>query len=230
MEVRVGLNLYKKSCCDEFLRRLSVIDALARMIEGQNDISNEVLLLYKKIVPPREEANEWVYPADDDKDGHYSMCVNVLKDLGDRFEQNRAILVEAIMTIPLTPALDGWYHNMIQVVAQLTERTVEDQKNVIENYVELFNKNHGSVSWGKYSRCQVSHRGKNDKTADVPIDKKLGRNIHGSRAYKQYKENCEKNDCSSKEWWCSWCRPILCTGDTECCNENRLGEEFVAYI
>ena len=163
LEVRIGLNLYKKSCCNEFLRRLSVNDALARMIEEQNEMKTEDKPLYKKFIPPMGEANEWVYPADDDKDGHYSMYVNTLKDLGDRFNRNRAILVEAIMTIPLTPASDGWYHNMMQVVAQLREGTNENRQNVIENYINLSNKNHGSVSWGEYYRCQVSHRGKMSK-------------------------------------------------------------------
>ena len=32
LEVRVGLNLYKKSCCDKFLRRLSVNESVAVLL------------------------------------------------------------------------------------------------------------------------------------------------------------------------------------------------------
>ena len=163
LQVRVGINLYKKSCCEEFLRRLSVNETIARKLEGPSVGKSNDKPLYQKFSPPTKDATEWVCSADDDKDGHYSMYVNVLNDLGSRFRRNRAMLIEAIMTIPLTPASDGWYHNMIGVLAKLGDGIFDDGMNVIQCYINFATNEHGSVSWGKYYRCQVSHRGQMSK-------------------------------------------------------------------
>ena len=44
------------------------------------------------------ELNEWTL----DADGHHSMCVNVLNELGDKCDQNRAVLIEALLSIKLS--------------------------------------------------------------------------------------------------------------------------------
>jgi hypothetical protein len=165
-QVRVGINLYKKACCDDAMRRLSVNQSIAELLDerlGEDDGTKDSKPLHKKFVPPREGGtllDNWVYPADDDKDGHYSMYVNVLNEIGDRYGRNRAVLIEALLTIPFTPASDGWYHNMMSVLEEMEIGNEEQGLNLMECYIELANENHGSVSWGDYYRCQTSHRGK----------------------------------------------------------------------
>ena len=163
LEVRIGINLYKKSCCDEFLRRLSVNDTIASKLEEPICENCNEMPLHQKFSPPTNDTTEWVFPADDDKDGHYSMYVNVLNDLGALSIRNRAMFIEALMTIPLTPASDGWYHNMMGVLAHLINGTTMNGTNVIQCYIDFSTRVHGSVSWGEFYRCQVSHRGKMSK-------------------------------------------------------------------
>ena len=163
MQVRVGINLYKKQCCDDAMRRWEVNETIAASIEDdcvQRKHRSEEL--FRKFVPPvvrGVELADWTYDADDDKDGHYSLYVNVLNQIGDRYDRNRGILLEALLTIPLTPASDGWYHNIVSVIEAFEVGECVDD-HLITKYIELAKEKRGSVSWGDFPRCQPSHRGK----------------------------------------------------------------------
>ena len=165
IRVRVGINIYKKACCDDVMNRLSVNEKIEGLIKKDLEARNVGLggsELYKNFIPKRKHGrilNEWTHEADDNKDGHYSMYVNVLNELGAKCGRNRAVLIEALMTIPFTPASDGWYHNF-RVLLEKLKVDGQNSMNLIELYIELSKKRHGTVSWGQFPRCRVSHHGK----------------------------------------------------------------------
>ena len=168
IQVRIGINIYKKECCDKFMGRLAVNQDIEKMIREDmearpdDDYTGQ---LHKRFIPKRENGEileEWTHEADDDKDGYYSMYVNVLNEMGDKFGRNRGMLIEALLTIPLTPASDGWYHNFKELI-KIFEQKQGRGRNLLEEYIELSKRMHGTVSWGKYQRCRVSHRGRMTK-------------------------------------------------------------------
>ena len=168
IQVRIGINIYKKECCDKVVNRLAVNQNIEKMIRKDMDARPDddyTGKLHKRFNPKRKDGvvlEEWTHAADDDKDGYYSVYVNVLNELGKKFDRNRGMLIEALLTIPLTPAPDGWYHNFQELIKTLEQRQ-GGGRNLLEEYIELSKQMHGTVSWGRYQRCRVSHRGKMTK-------------------------------------------------------------------
>lgn len=167
--VRVGTNVYKKECCSKARGRTDVneelADELLNHFEGPRESMDEdgdVSLHEKFFCPPEgfEEEEVWVYDADVDKDGMLSLYLCEMYDLCEHVGWDRALLIEALHTIPLTPAADGWLRNFREVGRDLVEGDGDEGDNVFFAYVSKALEEHGTVSNGVYRRCQTSHRGR----------------------------------------------------------------------
>ena len=98
-------------------------------------------------------ANSWVYPADDDKDGYYSLYVNTLRTFAERTGCSRAAMIEALLTIPLTSAPDGWYQGFTGMMEEMNDG---NHNNVFMRYVNYMKRHFGKCKLGEFLRCQQS--------------------------------------------------------------------------
>lgn len=164
--VRIGVNVYKKSCCSEATRRLQKNEDLARRLmdveNGFDDDSNDGLMpLHEKFIRPYGlTSDRWTYDADMDKDGMLSLYMNEIKALTDAVGRDRGLMIDVLHTIPLTPAADGWLDTFRAVAVDVAENRGVMGDNFFFRYVEVAMDSHGTVSHGRHRRCQTSHRGR----------------------------------------------------------------------
>ena len=166
--VRLGINVYEKGCCSDTKRRLMVNDLILTAVRNDKGPSGMCTRLgakplHQKFARPGHlhcSRSTWALPADNDKDGHLSLYVNEIVRLGEISGRNRALMIEALYTIPLTPAADGWLWGFLEAKKVFVESAGKMPNSFVQTYIEKMMDRKGTVSWGDWLRCQVSHRGR----------------------------------------------------------------------
>ena len=165
--VRLGINVYVKGCCSDTNRRLTVNDLILTAVRNDKGPSgmhtrSGAKPLHEKFARPGHlhcSRSTWALPADNDKDGHLSLYVNEIVKLGEISGRNRALMIEALYTIPLTPATDGWLWGFLEAKKVFVDSGGKMPNSFVVTYIKKMMDRKGSVSWGDWTRCQVSHRG-----------------------------------------------------------------------
>jgi len=164
VHVRVGVNLYKKSCCSDAWKRLCVNndihDIFVRNEPARKGRTSRNMHL-KFMRPPNMRASlrSWTRDADDDKDGHLSLYVNAINSLGDICERDRAALLEALYTIPMTPSAAGWRAAFEKIIRDYLQCKGNLKEGIVRNYINNMLHEHDSVSSGTDPRCMSSQQG-----------------------------------------------------------------------
>lgn len=170
---RIGLNLYKKSCCGDFYRRFNINRRIAadvvENVPARGDSSVDVETHLKFEVPESlgDTENYWVSPAGDDKDGHLSLYVNSINRTIDKMAngkgtRNRSILIESLYSIAFTPSALTWRRAHDNACSQLLGSHLS-RESFLETFIACALEENVSVMSGAYPRCQPQMRGSMSK-------------------------------------------------------------------
>ena len=174
-EVRVGVNIYKKKCGGDAMERYAANEKILGLVQdnsGRPAACDEVPLEAKFERPAgvSDDDEMWSFPADDNKDGMLSIYANEILRLTDGIGRNRAAMVEALVTLTLTPAPDGWFKTFRGLADLILERQGTDlDDNLFFMYVDFARALHDSVAHGNCFRCQVSFGGGKPVTRDEAL-------------------------------------------------------------
>ena len=174
LEVRIGVNIYQKHACSSAYQKWMVLDSIHKsvvvydreMAKVNAPVNRKDGTLHERFIVPADlPASEttWARDANSDKDAYYSIYANQINSIGDCFKRNRPVMIECLLTIPLTPDPGSWLmgiRNAVRLYTEYLEKPAKLRKNIIEHYITWMMKNHGTVSWGRHSRCQVSQQGR----------------------------------------------------------------------
>ena len=101
---------------------------------------------------PNEEFN--YIPPQCTKEIYYSIFIHYLLRLGQQYDGNIYIVLEALLTIPFIPSPSGWKKGI----------DMADESDLVQNFILCFidekRDNHGAVSSGTHTRRQVCHQKK----------------------------------------------------------------------
>lgn len=172
-EVRLGVNTYSKRDCETALLRLVYLRAVSMFVKDSMDRYEEEcpsIALHKKFCPSaaaeamyvwkgtNEDAPQQtlVFRADNDKSGYYSIFANEIRRVGKISGWNRALMVEALYTVHLTPCPLTWFYCMQETVKVMEriKREGGDWFNLVEVFVGLRLQQDEGVGCGSYLRCQ----------------------------------------------------------------------------
>ena len=174
-EVRLGVNTYCKRDCETAILRLAYLITVSEFVKKSMDRYEEEcpsIALHKKF--GRSAAGEatyvWestnkdspqqtlVFRADNDKSGYYSIFANEITRVGKLSGWNRALMVEALYTVHLTPCPLTWFYCMQETVRAMEriKREGRDWFNLVEVFVCLRLQQDEGVGCGVYLRCQPS--------------------------------------------------------------------------
>jgi len=176
-EVRVGVNIYKKKCGTDAMERYAINEKILGLVQDNSgrptsEGGDEVPLEAKFVRPTglSEEDKMWSLPADDNKDGMLSIYANEILRLTDGIGRNRAAMVEALVTLTLTPAPDGWFKTFRGLADFIMECQGADlDDNLFFMYVDFARALHETVAHGNCFRCQVSFGGGKPLTRDEAL-------------------------------------------------------------
>ena len=173
LNVRIGINIYQKGPCSLAYEKWTVLDVIHKcvmnydreMMRENVPVNRRDETLHLRFEEPADlprESSTWALHATSDKDGYYSIYANEINKIANRFGRNRAVMIECLLTIPLTPDPGSWLlgiRNAVRMYECDLNENVTVRQNIIQNYIEWMMDSHGSVSWGSNSRCQTSHHG-----------------------------------------------------------------------
>ena len=104
----------------------------------------------------------WIEDASADKDAYYSFFVNEIKHLGSENGNDRRLMVEALLTICMTPRPIRWREG-VRAAGKILKKTkagTGEYPNFIVLYCHVRKTQSGSISGGgKANRCQPSFQG-----------------------------------------------------------------------
>ena len=177
--VRVGTNIYNKAHCSMGCEKLKVLQKIATIVDEYDksrarpsidDNGRHVNLHLKFVPPPSLDSNDdmWTTTAHADKDAYYSLYANEMNELSYKVNHNKTVLIEAMLTIPMTPCPKAWRQGIRASLNLFLDSSRRPKKkptrsrttNFILTYINWMTKNHGSVSYGEHARCQSSHHGR----------------------------------------------------------------------
>ena len=149
--IRISFGGYGKKCIDDCLRRLAVNRSILQSFQawtnenqGVFNVSAESLLNWRggmfRFLPPRL-----------DKGIYYSIFVHGLLELGAATGYDRALLIEAVFAMSLTPSPSGWYSGIMHCIR------IRRGRNLITTFIKFMVDSYGCVSHGDGRRRQVSH-------------------------------------------------------------------------
>ena len=127
-EVRIGQNVYDKHECGLALKKERVNKEISMevglLLTKQPLETMAVHNLYQKFtgcntrlegvmvdLDDEVTGNEmvaWVYPEDVDKDGYYSLIVNVILDISSTYGWSKWLMMEMVLTLTLNPCPLRW--------------------------------------------------------------------------------------------------------------------------
>ena len=85
---------------------------------------------------------------------YYSIFIHYLLRLGQKYDGNIYIVLEALLKIPFIPSPSGWKKGI----------DMADESDLVQNFILCFidekRDNHGAVSSGTHTRRQVCHQKK----------------------------------------------------------------------
>ena len=163
--VRVGCNIYGKRACESAIDRSQKLQRLVEFLEESEDkFKKEVSMPAPKdrFVPPRGVTEStWAYRADKDKSLYYSLYGNELLRIAERTDWNRAVVIEALFTIHLTPCPMTWLTTIRETMEKLSRfqsSGMTDHLNLVELFIRTKLERDKSLGCGRYNRCQPSAR------------------------------------------------------------------------
>jgi len=186
-EVRIGQNVYDKHECGLALKKERVNKEISMevglLLTNQPLETMAVHNLYQKFTGCKtrleglmvdldyevtgNEMEAWVYPEDVDKDGYYSLIVNVILDISSTYGWSKWLMMEIVLTLTLNPCPLRWAiacYKAARLMARGGRSTSACGRRVSRNtnffccFVAVQVDEFGTVSGGgMYRRCQVSH-------------------------------------------------------------------------
>lgn len=191
---RIGQNVYEKDACGMHMLKERVCNKIKKGIlpflsESFSMEAVHALHLKFLICDIRREGNmvnlhdedgghhleAWVYPEDSDKDGYYSLMVNVILDISGRYGSSKWLMMEMLLTLALNPCPLRWAISCYKAArlmeernrSQRTRRGIVEKTNFFCCFVDVQLEQFGTVSGGRmYERCQISHR-RSHKMSDI---------------------------------------------------------------
>lgn len=171
-KVRMGMNIYDKHDCELAVEKKKVNVKLGNMLamwrHGNPNRFGELssyLGEYYRFKPPERldsGIDYWIEDASADKDAYYSFFVNEIKHLGSENGNDRRLLVEALLTICMTPCPVRWREG-VRAAGKILKKTkagTGEYPNFIVLYCHVRKTQSGSISGGgKANRCQPSFQG-----------------------------------------------------------------------
>jgi len=166
IEVRVGVNVYNKSCCSLTMKKIEVNRVIAQKMRSWSASfaggSRKKDSLSNRFIPTDESEDIWTYDADPDKDGYYSLFCNEIIILAGHFGMDRALMLEILMTMSMTPCPKVWMEGVRYAGDALVHNNHRKRSarnsNFVSLYVDYLRGKYGTVSHGEYNRCRSSHR------------------------------------------------------------------------
>ena len=119
LDMRIGVNIYQKNACTSAYEKWRVLDNIHQdvvaydkeMLRENAPVNRRDDTLHERFIVPSDlPDNEmtWSQDANSDKDGYFSIYANEINMIGDYFKRNKAVMIECLMTIPLTPDPSSW--------------------------------------------------------------------------------------------------------------------------
>lgn len=161
--VRVGCNIYSKRACGAALeRRNKMLKLIDFLVESENRFENDVRLPHPAMrfsQPNNLPDDIWAYRAGSDKSLYYSLFGNELRRIAQRTSWNRAVMLEALFTIHLTPCPKSWLVAMretMDILEKSRQNADGGYKNLAEVFISVRLRSAHSVGCGEYNRCRAS--------------------------------------------------------------------------
>ena len=185
--VRIGQNIYDKHVCGLQIKKkrinMEIKHKVCMTLSRQGDEVTTIANLHRKFVmwnvteegkmvefDDERGRTAWVYPEDVDKDGYYSLFVNVILDICGDYVDSKWLMMEMLLTLTLNPCPLRWAmacYEAAELMRQCLDRQGRRRSvsprstNFFCCFVHVQVRKFGTVSGGgKFRRCQVSHGSK----------------------------------------------------------------------
>jgi hypothetical protein len=177
-KIRLGKNIYDKKGCGDAVEKKRVNIELAKgLVAWRKENPERFMELsdytsgYDRFRPPprlNRRLQTWTEDASADKDLYYSYFANELHHLASSFGNDRRLMVEALLTVCMTPCPIRWREAIREAGAKLRSMMDINEQNPEVLYPNFFYlycnariEKSGSVSGGGIAnRCQPSFPGK----------------------------------------------------------------------